>query len=125
VLGVSSVLTDHAMIAASGDSSQNALEPFPVKPPLNFEDDNDDKNDINTHLGKVAGNVTGHVSGLQGEFEGEGVEMHLDNTVGDNSSLPPEHMLYDNGYTFEDVIEFLLECLVDGIIRYQGHPTDK
>jgi len=33
--------------------------------------------------------------------------------------------LYYKGYTFEEVMEFVLECLADGIIGYQGPPTDK
>jgi len=112
VLGVNSVPTDHVMIAASGDSSQNASESFPVKPPLNFEHDNDDNDP-----GEVSNNVTGWVSGLQSEVRG-GVEMHLDKAVGDNSSLPPEHILYYNDYTFEEVMEFVLETPEPGIIGY-------
>jgi len=75
VLGLSGVPTDHAMIAASGDSSWNASESFPVMPPLNFEHDDDDNDP-----GEVADNVTGWVSGLQGELRG-GVEMHPDNEL--------------------------------------------
>jgi len=51
--------------------------------------------------------------------------MHQDNAIGDNLSLPLEHISYYNGYTFEEVMEFVLESLAEGIVGYQGHPTDK
>jgi len=59
MLGIIHVPTDHGMIAGSGDSSWNALEPFPVKPPLNFEDDNDNNNGKDALLDQVAEIVTG------------------------------------------------------------------
>jgi len=51
--------------------------------------------------------------------------MHWDNAVGDDWSLPPECILYFEGYTFEEAMEFVLESLALGVIEYQGKPTDK
>jgi len=124
VLGVSHVPTDHGMIAGSGDSSQNASEPIPIKPLCNFEHDNDNINGIDALPDQVAENVTGWVSGLQDEVGGDNVKMHWNNAVGDNSSLPPECILYFKGCTFE-IMEFVLESPVAGVIGSQGQPTDK
>jgi len=103
----------------ASDSSRNAADPFPVDPPLNFEDDNDNDDDNDTEpipdLG--VGDVTGQVAGEE-EVGGEDV-------FGNNLSLPLECILYYNDYTFEEVMEFILETLADGVIGYQGHPTDK
>jgi len=72
-MGGSCVLPDHGFIAGSGDSSQIAAEPFPVEPPLNFEDDNNDDHDEEVYLELVVGNVTGWVAGddLQDEVGDE------------------------------------------------------
>jgi len=105
-MGDSHVPPDHGLIAGSGDSSQNAVDPFPVEPPLNFEDDDDDDNDTEAHPDLEVGNVTGWVAGEE-EVGREDDGMHWDNAVGDNLSLPLEHILYYNGYSFEEVMEFV------------------
>jgi len=61
--------------------------------------------------------VTGWVAGEE-EVGGEDDGMHWDNAVGVNLSLPPEHTLYYNDYTFKEVIKFVLETPADSIIGY-------
>jgi len=57
-MGGSHVPLGHGLIAGSSDSSQNAADPFPVDPPLNFEDDDDDDNDTAPLPDLGVGNVT-------------------------------------------------------------------